>query len=1218
MLGLFLAQGVLSYSTKYSHPHFTREAAVFYNHFNPQNQLSSEEVSWLVQGAIDEDAAPRYTNHFYDPVYTRGWNGNLTAKEWAQSPEAQSQPLLPKGNQSWKQAIYLYRQGNKKEALIALGHTLHLIEDVSVPDHTRNDTHIPVNGMESPYEEWVENHLAANYESYANKLIIDGINLSNLPNLDSAFDELARFSNSNFFSEDSTDGADYKFPFLNNNFFKLEKIQNNKTVKVFYSDDESFRLAFYENTRRNIIQRKDLSIDDGLILSDYLSILGPKATQYSASVIDLFFREVEEEEKLGLENAKPRNFLDALRDKLAETLNLPQLASKNQPSSVKSAGTTILASSSDNEADQSNDTYGTNETNESNMTDESNQSNESDRSDKTNEAEPPPIFFEPNLISPSPPPPPPPPDGSGVASPPPAVSAPAPVYGGQWSITPPGPTVGTNANQGGGNQSNDSDGSNQTNENDGSGEVDGTDDSDESNESDEVDESEPTPDLTPPQILSFSSQYQSKDKKIYLSWSAEENTSSTIYYDLEYFGQNIEPDAILILATSTDFYFDVKEKNKNYKFRIRGIDDSGNRSEWNEAELSVDWSHIVISEIKIGGAGTGENFDEFVEFYNPTAEPISLAGWKLRRFSDSGKPETYLLNPFPSNAAIPAYGFYLVAHPEGYRHNVTPDAVYTAQSALLAPDSGLVLYNQEGEAVDVAGWGDLATSTIYESAPAPDISKGFSLERKAQSDSTQETMQIGGEDEILGNGFDGDDNSFDFILRPNPEPQNSESLPEPREGDFIAPGEINDLSAIWHQSLPDSLTLVFTAPENAALGEGAYYDLRYTETAIPGLCLLNINWSRAEKIIFTPTAEEGAREKIIVEGLKPGTEYCFAIKTWNGFVLSNLSNQFLATTIENSKKSQNNVLENITYIPYEITSEYVLTPDKNPYYVGSMVHVRLGGKLIIKPGVVIKFGPQYWNSGSMSKTEILVWGSLEISGTAENPVILTSVKDDRFLGDTNGDENASAPQSGDWGGIRNVPGPNNQNPQIAISHSRIYYGGGLSFIISDISCDKSHDISLNYVHLKNNFSSLSFTGAGLMCETNYALLNNVLAEDAFESGLVLNYGGKVKIRNSAFRNNGNYGIYLEAIDSGQLDIENSNVYGNGQFDMWNLCGSGLKQAAGIPNCVGQYSGYPKQITAKSVWWGSADGPQKRTDGKLKVDGRIDYSEWLEEEADIGL
>ena len=56
------------------------------------------------------------------------------------------------------------------------------------------------------------------------------------------------------------------------------------------------------------------------------------------------------------------------------------------------------------------------------------------------------------------------------------------------------------------------------------------------------------------------------------------------------------------------------------------------------------------------------------------------------------------------------------------------------------------------------------------------------------------------------------------------------------------------------------------------------------------------------------------------------------------------------------------------------------------------------------------------------------------AGTAEAPVVFTSLKDDSVGGDSNGDGNASAPGPDDWYGLQLSAGPG-VVPRVALDHA---------------------------------------------------------------------------------------------------------------------------------------------------------------------------------------
>ncbi len=284
---------VFSYDTEVAHPFLTEKVIELFNK-NSEIQISQQQREWLKQGAIEEDTPIRWMNHFYNPITGNGLWGFSSAKDW--SRENIKQLFYPKGNQTWQKAIEFYTNGDKKQAFIALGHVLHLIEDMSVPAHTRDDAH----PEGDPYESWVKNNAEKNFE---------GVSITNFDNLDNFFDLLAGYSNKYFLSKDTIN----KNELANKNIFR-KKIGENKFVDCIQGEDSldnKFCLVFTEGSYFT----RFYFIDDPIVHSDYYSLLAPKAISYGAGVIDLFFKEVEKEEQ----KQQEKSWLDKLKEKIGIT-----------------------------------------------------------------------------------------------------------------------------------------------------------------------------------------------------------------------------------------------------------------------------------------------------------------------------------------------------------------------------------------------------------------------------------------------------------------------------------------------------------------------------------------------------------------------------------------------------------------------------------------------------------------------------------------------------------------------------------------------------------------------------------------------------------------------------------------------------------------------------------------------------------------------------------
>jgi len=318
VLGFFIANfnSAFAYDAG-THAFLTNEVVKFYNQHFPNNKISDDLIPYLIDGSRREDDPPRWMNHFYDPVYNRGLTDSTLgtwqkSKDWAQDSNNQNSltykvpatiasiltaiqqqkisALTTESDFTWQRAINFYVQGEKEKAMFTLGHILHLIEDSSVPDHTRNDPH----PGDSPYENYTQKFTLSNPDKDLSKRLQNKSPII-LSNLNSYFDELAKYSNNNFYSKDTigiqsgyelpqTEGVvkdgDYYYA------FKQDELKNIYYLFVYKNYHNSLVLE----TKNNIALKLE---DENKVVDSYWSRLSTKSVQYAAGIINLFFQEVE-------------------------------------------------------------------------------------------------------------------------------------------------------------------------------------------------------------------------------------------------------------------------------------------------------------------------------------------------------------------------------------------------------------------------------------------------------------------------------------------------------------------------------------------------------------------------------------------------------------------------------------------------------------------------------------------------------------------------------------------------------------------------------------------------------------------------------------------------------------------------------------------------------------------------------------------------------------
>jgi hypothetical protein len=181
-------------------------------------------------------------------------------------------------------------------------------------------------------------------------------------------------------------------------------------------------------------------------------------------------------------------------------------------------------------------------------------------------------------------------------------------------------------------------------------------------------------------------------------------------------------------------------------------------------------------------------------------------------------------------------------------------------------------------------------------------------------------------------------------------------------------------------------------------------------------------------------------------------------------------------------------------LPYSgVNFPYIL---ESGYYTYNMITVNSGAKLDVEAGTVIKLGGNSYIASN---------GNLNINGAFDNKVILTSIKDDSFGGDTNGDGSQTQPAKGDWGSIQ-LTGDS------VIKNSVINYGG--------------------------MYSQMIYSSKGLTMEDSEVKNSNTTGITAYN---------KITLRDSNILNNSNKGIDISATDSINVVLESNNFKNNGDY-----------------------------------------------------------------------
>ncbi len=242
------------------------------------------------------------------------------------------------------------------------------------------------------------------------------------------------------------------------------------------------------------------------------------------------------------------------------------------------------------------------------------------------------------------------------------------------------------------------------------------------------------------------------------------------------------------------------------------------------------WSDtVVFSQIKV--AGNGGSTDEFIELYNPTEEEISLAGWKIGKYTKSNTSTEQLIEiaQIPEGERIAGYGYYLLSHASHIPiDGVVADIIYSPveSTETLSDHNTVVLLDAQGLVVDLVGYGE---ATLFEGvgpAIAPTSVQGI-------------MRKIGGDN---GNGIDTNSNVDDWF-RTTPGPRNSASDPR-------------GLPVVTHAPVATFVVSDGNEDNEFFIGQEILFDATLSNDDADGGVVVQYLWNfgnGATSTVFTPT-----------------------------------------------------------------------------------------------------------------------------------------------------------------------------------------------------------------------------------------------------------------------------------------------------------------------------------------------------------------------------